>query len=71
MTREEINERNGFKYLDILLKTNNGRIWELSDREKDLFRTLVTQFLSNESYYIKPINIDAKSLDSITILKTH
>ena len=70
MTREEINNRDSFKVLEKLIMVHNGRIFQLSERERLNFKTLVTQFLTSEAFYIRPINYKKKNLDDIILLKT-
>ena len=50
MTREEINKRDSFKVLEKLIMVHNGRIFQLSERERSNFKTLVTQFLTSEAF---------------------
>ena len=69
MSKEEINKRNSFRILDSLIKIHNGRIFQLSEREKLLYNTLTTQFLTEEAFYIKPINYKNKTLDEIILIK--
>ena len=69
MTREEINKRDSFKILESLINIHNGRIFEVSEKEKLIYNTLTTQFLSAEAFYIKPINLKMKTLDNIILLE--
>ena len=69
MTREEINKRDSFKILESLINIHNGRIFEVSEKEKLIYSTLTTQFLTAEAFYIKPINLKMKTLDNIILLE--
>ena len=69
MTREEINKRDTFKILENLILFHNGRIFELSEKEKLIYNTLTSQFLTAEAFYVKPINFKKKTLDDIILLK--
>ena len=69
MTREEINKRDTFKILENLILLHNGRIFELSEREKLIYSTLTTQFLTAEAFYVKPINFEKKTSDDIILLE--
>ena len=69
MTREEINKRDSFKILESLINIHNGRIFEVSEKEKLIYNTLTTQFLTAEAFYIKPINLKTKTLDNIILLE--
>ena len=68
MTREEINKRDTFKILENLILLHNGRIFELSEREKLIYSILTTQFLTAEAFYVKPINFKKKTSDDIILL---
>ena len=69
MTREEINKRDTFKILENLILLHNGRIFELSEKEKLIYNTITTQFLTSEAFYVKPINFKKKTLDDIILLE--
>ena len=47
----------------------NGRIFELSEREKLIYSILTTQFLTAEAFYVKPINFKKKTSDDIILLE--
>tara|TARA_X000000950_G_scaffold190704_1_gene230349 strand:+ start:252 stop:2276 length:2025 start_codon:yes stop_codon:yes gene_type:complete len=68
VTKEEAVKKNKFKVLDPLLKTSDGRLLRLSDRERKLFSILGRQYLSNGGFFINPINIETGKLEGLIIL---
>ena len=68
VTKEEAIKKNKFKILDPLLKTSDGRLLRLSDRERKLFSILGRQYLSNGGFFVNPINTETGKLEGLIIL---
>ena len=69
MSNEEIFKRDSFKFLNRFNNTNNGRLLLVSSREDIIFNSMVKQFLTDKSYYIRPFNSTSKKLDDIIVLR--
>ena len=69
MTKEEIRNRDSFKFFSRFNNTNNGRTLFNYEKEGIIFKSMVTQFLTNEAFYIKPSDLKNKNLSDLMILK--
>ena len=69
MTKEEIENRDKYKFFSRFNNTNNGRSLFNYEKEGVIFKSMVTQFLTDEAFYIKPIDLKNNNLHDIMILK--
>ena len=69
MSDEEISKRDRYKILNRFNNSNNGRLLGVSQREGAIFNSMVRQFLTAESYYVRPINSLNGKLEELLVLR--
>ena len=69
MSAEDILKRDRLKFLNRFNNTNNDRLLGVSKREGMIFNSMVKQYLTDESYYIRPINSTNGKLEEIIVLR--
>ena len=69
MSDEEISKRDRYKILNRFNNSNNGRLFGVSQREGAIFNSMVRQFLTAESYYVRPINSLNGKLEELLVLR--
>ena len=69
MSAKDILKRDRLKFLNRFNNTNNDRLLGVSKREGMIFNSMVKQYLTDESYYIRPINSTNGKLEEIIVLR--
>ena len=69
LTNKDINKRDSFKFLKYLTSLSDKRIFELSLKQQNYLILMGDVYLSGGGFFIKPIDIELQSIESLIILR--